>query len=644
MLLCESWPQGGKPVHRIILVMLVVWSAAAQAQQPGWGTITTIAGTGINGYGGDGSRAAQATFNFPIGRGDDEIFGHIALDASGNLYIADRGNHRIRRIDTAGNITTFAGTGVPGSGGDGGPATSATLNEPTGIAVGRNGVVYIADWGNDRVRRVDTNGTISSVAGTGRPGFGGDNGPASAAVLDGPAAVAVDAAGNIYIADEYNDRVRVIAADTGVIRTIAGNGQHGDSPNESGVPVPGPDNVPATDIRLGYPSGLLLDGAGNLFIADHHNNVVRVVNLTTGIIRRVAGNGGHNDNDPQGDEGPATAAPLGFPMGMALDSAGNLYFADMHNNAIRRVASPLSANAIITTPVGTGDHGFGGNSGFGWAATLDYPAGVVVDSASGIVFADWHNQMIRRAAAGITPPGPAISRGGVVNAASFLPGARVAPGSIVAIFGRRMAAGTGVADSIPLPRTLLNPAVSVTATVGSNTILMPLFFASPTQINAQMPVELPPFTTATIIARVGDRQSEPVAIDLSHSETGIFPCQPCGQNHALALNADGRLNTATEAAPRGTVITVFLTGQGELAPPVPTGQAAPLDPLSRSALEFRATIGGVNAVVQFLGATPTLVALSQANILVPDNAPTGDQPLVITVGGHDSNRPLITVR
>jgi uncharacterized protein (TIGR03437 family) len=611
-------------------------AVGAYGQQVGWGTITTIAGTGRQGYGGDGGPATQATFNFNIGSPLEEEFGHIALDGQGNLYICDRGNHRVRKVDTNGTITTIAGTGTAGSSGDGGPATRAALNLPAGVAVDRSGVVYIADQGNHRIRRVDASGNISTVAGTGSAGSGGDGGPAGAATLDAPGAVAVDATGNLYIADTFNDRVRVVAAGTNVISTLAGTGEHSDADV-------GRDDVAANTVKLGWPSGLALDAAGNLFIADQHNNVVRVVNLTGRSIRRVAGNAQHSDEDPRGDDGPATAAPLGFPIGVTVDAAGDLYIADMHNNAIRRVAAPLSPGAVITTPVGTGEHSFGGDGGPGWAAALDYPSSVAIDSSRNLILADWHNQRIRRAAPGTTPSGPAITRNGVVNGASFLPVPpnRVAPGSIVSIFGRRLAPGAASATQLPLPRTLLDPAVSVTATVGSNTFLMPLFFVSPTQINAQLPIELPAFSTATIIARVGDRQSEPLRLELSHSETGIFLY---GQNRALALNQDGRLNTIGEGAARGSVITVFLTGQGELSPSIPTGQPAPTAPLSRSTLEIHATIGGASARVDFLGAAPGWVALGQANIVVPDNAPVGDQPLQINVGGHDSNRATITIR
>jgi len=622
-------------LEAIFILMGAVPALRAQAPQVGEGVISTIAGTGASGYGGDGGLGVRAMLNFIIGANVEE-FGHIAVDMTGNLYVADKGNHRIRKLDASGMITTIAGTGTAGFSGDGGPAVRAQINSPTGIAVDGTGNVFFTDQENNRVRRVGNDGIITTVAGNGVLGFSGDGGPATFAALGEPSAVAVDAAGNLYIADYLNDRVRMVSAQTRTITTIAGNGLHGDD-------EPGQDGVPATSIRLGYPSAVLVDGAGSLFIADHHNSIIRIVNLQSGMIRRAAGTGRHAGGVLVGDGGPANAAALDWPVGMALSASGNLYFADMHNNVIRKVSSPLTPAAVITTLVGTGQNGFGGDGGTAREAVLDYPTGVAIDATGNLFVADWHNQRIRK----VTPrPGPArpeIFTGGLVNGASFATApARVAPGSIVSIFGRQLAPARVVAETLPLPTTLpAGSGASVRVTAGSTTLLMPLFFVSPDQINAQLPVELPSAGTATVVVKVGDAESPPITISLSASEPGIFTY---GDNRAVAVNQDGRLNTSAEPALRGSVITVYLTGQGELRPVIPTGQPAPQGPLSRSSLEATATIGGAPARVEFLGATPGFVGLSQANVTVPDSSPTAEQPLVVTVGGRESNRTVITVR
>ena len=263
------------------------------------GNITTVAGTGVSGYGGDGGPATEAVLNSPVG---------VAVDTSGNLYIADFGNHRIRRVDTMGTITTVAGTGEQGESGDGGPATAALLSDPFDVAVDTSGNLYIADTRNDKIRRVDTMGIITTVAGTGSGGYFGDGGLATNAWVYRPQGVAVDSSGNIYIADTLNDRVRQV--DTmGIITTVAGTG-------ESGY---GGDGGLATAAVLYVPTRVVVDSSGKLYIADTNNRRIRRVD-TSGNITTVAGTG---ESGYSGDGGSATAARLAAPRGVALDSSGN---------------------------------------------------------------------------------------------------------------------------------------------------------------------------------------------------------------------------------------------------------------------------------------------------------------------------------
>ena len=250
------------------------------------GTITTFAGTGESGFGGDGGPATEARLVSPRG---------VATDGAGNLYIADSGNRRIRKVDSSGTINTVVGTGEGGFGGDGGPAVNAELSRPLGVAVDGAGNLYIADRSRHRIRKVDSSGTITTIAGTGESGFGGDGGPAVQARLSYPHDVAADRAGNLYIADEDNHRIRKVDT-SGIITTAAGSERGGF----------GGDGVPAVQARLNTPYGVAVDGEGNLYIAEWWGDRIRKVD-TSGIITTVAGTGVGGSS---GDGGPAIH-PLG---------------------------------------------------------------------------------------------------------------------------------------------------------------------------------------------------------------------------------------------------------------------------------------------------------------------------------------------
>jgi len=313
-------------------------------------TIYTIAGTGVNNFSGDGGLATAAELNSPKG---------LAVDAAGDLFIADSTNNRIRRVDaTTGIITTIAGTGAFGFGGDGGLATAAEFRSPNGLVFDAAGNLFIADSSNNKIRRVDAaTGIITTVAGTGAGGFSGDGGLATAAELNLPRGLAIDAAGNLFIADIFNNRVRRVDAATGLITTMAGTGAGGFS-GDGGL---------ATAAELDFPEGLAIDAAGNLFIADSANNRIRRVDAATGIITTVA------------------AAELNSPKGLAVDAAGDLFIADSTNNRIRRVDT---ATGFITTVAGTvaGNvaGSFGGDGDLATAAKLNFPQGLAMDAAGNL--------------------------------------------------------------------------------------------------------------------------------------------------------------------------------------------------------------------------------------------------------------------
>jgi len=278
---------------------------------------------------------------------------------------------------TPGIISTVAGNGTAGYSGDGGPAASAELSYPYSVAVDSAGTFYIAD-NNNSVRKVNASGVISTLAGNGTAGYSGDGGPATSARLSGPAGVAVDGAGNLYIADQSNQRIRKVTAATGIITTVAGNGTAGYSG----------DGGPATSAELNFPAGVAVDSAGNLYIADYNNSVIRKVN-TSGIMTTVAGNG---TGGYSGDSGPATSAELYLPIGVAVDGTGNLYIADTGNQRIRKV----DASGIITTVAGNGTAGYSGDGGLAISAQLDRPTSAAVDSAGNLYIADTGNQRIRK--------------------------------------------------------------------------------------------------------------------------------------------------------------------------------------------------------------------------------------------------------
>jgi len=332
------------------------------------GVITTVAGNGTEGFGGEGGPATSAQLNAPSG---------VAVDTAGNLFIADRNNNRIRKVTPGGVISTVAGNGTQGFSADGGPATSAQLNAPLGVAVDTARNLFIGDYGNDRVRKVTSSGIISTVAGNEIRGFSGDGGPATSARLSYPYSVAVDTAGNLFIADTYNHCVRKVTPG-GVISTVAGNGTYGFSG----------DGGPATAAQLRIPQGVAVDTAGNLFIADTGNNRVRKV-TPGGVISTVAGNGTHGFS---GDGGPATSAQLNYPSGVAVDTARNLFIADRNNNRIRKVAP----GGVISTVAGNGTYGFSGDGGPAMAAQLRIPQGVAVDTTRNLFIADYGNNRVRK--------------------------------------------------------------------------------------------------------------------------------------------------------------------------------------------------------------------------------------------------------
>ena len=327
--------------------------------------IATVAGGGTQNP-GDGGPATNAELNFP---------NSVVVDAFGNLFIADSDNNRIREVTTNGIITTVAGNGEAGYSGDGDQATNASLDTPYGVAVDGYGNLFIADFNNNCIREVGTNGIINTVAGNGTEGYFGDGGPATNANLDGPWGIAVDVSGNVYFSDTFNQRVREVGTN-GIINTVAGNGMAGYSG----------DGVLATNASLFGPYSVAVDAYGNLFVTDCGNQRIREVG-TNGIINTVAGDG---TDGYSGDGGAATNASLHYPYGVAVDVYGNLFIADTYNSLIREVGT----NGIINTVAGGGEN-YPGDGGAATNASLNDPLGMAVDASGDLFIADGDNNRIR---------------------------------------------------------------------------------------------------------------------------------------------------------------------------------------------------------------------------------------------------------
>jgi sugar lactone lactonase YvrE len=333
------------------------------------GMLVNVVGTGASGYSGDGGPATKAQLKVPAG---------LTFDTKGNLYIADRGNHRVRKINKEGIITTVAGNGTAGFSGDGGPATQASLNLPSGLAVDRKGNLYISDRSNNRVRMVNSRGIIKTIAGNGNEGYHGDNMLALKATLDKPFGLALDKDNNLYIADRGNNRIRKIDS-SGLISTVAGDG---------GFYFIG-DNGPSYRASIAGPTDVAVDGKGNIYIADRNNNRIRMVD-SLGMIHTIMGTG---QQDYNGDSELARETNLHLPFGVSLDKNGDLLVIDRSHYRIRKLV--MKGNKV-TTVAGNGVKQFGGDGGPAQGANVEFPHGIDVDSKDNVIFADKAHYRIRK--------------------------------------------------------------------------------------------------------------------------------------------------------------------------------------------------------------------------------------------------------
>ena len=593
------------------------------AQAPG--SIGTIAGTGNKSFSGDGGPAKLAALNVAV---------DVSADRSGNLFIADQFNHRIRKIAPDGTISTVAGNGTPGFSGDGGPAVSAQINTPIGIFADGSGNLYIADVGNQRIRKVDPSGTITTIAGNGSRGYSGDGGPAINASFYNCVRVIVDSSGNVLVADQSDHRIRRITP-AGIISTFAGNGV--------GTPATGAfsgDGGPAVSASLNNPTALTVDAAGVVYFSDQFNQRIRKI-AVDGTITTIAGIGSPGF---AGDGGPAAAASLNYPGGITVDAAGNLYVNDDNNFRTRRIA----ANGTITTIAGNGAEGFAGDGGPATAASLDGNFGVTLDQSGNLYIADSTNNRIREIYGAAAVPGstPTITSGGIVPIYSSA--ATIQPGSWLSIFGTNLATTTATWNN-DFPTTLGGTSVKIN---GKSAYL---WYVSPTQINLQAPDDTTTGPASVVVttssgsvtstATLGQFGPSFSVLDGKHVAGIILRTDGSGAYGGGAYDIVGPTGTSlgykTVAARAGDVLELFGVGFGPTNPAVPAGQA--YSGSAQTTNPVHVSINNISVPPAFAGLTSA--GLYQINLVqIPSGLGVGDVPLQATVNGIQTPGVLLSLQ
>ena len=584
-------------------------------------TINTVAGDGVNGFSGDGGLATQAQINYPFG---------AAIDAEGNTYIADTENHRVRKVTPTGVISTVAGTGNTGDSGDGGPAITAAMSGPYGIAIDPTGNVYVSSGRlthvpsptplDQRVRMISPSGAITTVAGNGLMGYSGDGGPAANAELSNPVALATDSAGNLYIADAGNNCIRKVSG--GIIATVAG--QCGPPNYTSSLG----DGGPATSAVLYNPWGLAVDSSGNLYISDSGHNRIRKV--SNGIISTLAG----SVEGYSGDGGPAINATFSFPTGIAVDTKGNIFISG-GSNVIREIA-----NGVINTIAGYIGGFLTGDGGPAVGADIGYPYGVAVDTSGHIFIADHDQSTIRILSLYTKAPVPQINPAGIVSDASFA--APVSPGSIASVFGSFELYTPSQAANVPLPGAVSG--LSIQFQLPGGVVNAPLFFASAAQANIQIPWEATGLSQVPVAAVLNGVVGPSQTLALAPYSPAIFTTNAQGTGQGAIVDQNYRLADLTNPVSSGDIVQIFCTGLGPVNSPPPTGSPSSVSVPSPTMATPLVTIGHAQATVLFSGLAPGSVGEYQVNARVPANVSVGAAvPVVISVQGVNSNAATIAV-
>lgn len=576
--------------------------------------VSTLAGNGTKGTLTIPGPARSAQFGAVSG---------IAYDSSGNLYISDAENHVIRRVTPDGTIRLWAGiTAIPAFSGDGGPAISARLNEPEGLAVDAAGNLYVADKGNRRVRRISSDGsTITTVAGSGLQGQDGDDGPALQASFREPANILIDAAGNLYISDRAGNRIRRVSPG-GTITAFAGTGQAGFFG----------DGGPARDARLLSPAGMAIDRNGALHIADQLNHRIRRVN-PNGNIETVVGRG---IAAWDGDLAPAPQANIKSPFGVAFDNQGQLYITDSENHRIRRV----DARGIITTFTGDGSNQFLGEDVAPAAARWNLPTAIVADSAGNLVIAD-SSLRVRKITFPLPPP-PAVTIRSITNA--FGGQAFVSGLSLAAIAGANFTSVPVTWDAAITEGTL--PVELGGVRVKFNNRDAAIAFAGPSQINFLVPADLSSGPVPVEVSTATGRGT--ATAFMAQVSPGLLTINIGDQAHPVAtFDGESVLVAPSGAVPDresrparvGDMIALTATGLGLPTPLPPVGQTF-TDPLPLADLtRLTASVGGQSATI--VSAAMISPGVFQVRLTIPEGAGTGPQPIVLSAQDQRSQPGVV---
>jgi uncharacterized protein (TIGR03437 family) len=584
----------------------------------------------------------------------------ILAAADGSLYIADTGHSRVVKISASGVASTIAGTGVSGYNGDNIAATSARLASPYGMAFDRAGNLYVADYGASRVRKIDVNGMITTAAGTGGGGSDLEGVPATTSPLYLPVGVAVDSGGNLFVG-EFMGRLRKVTPD-GMIVTAAGSTfGPGDVVGDGGPATTAYlrffdgwiaiDSADSVYLSEGPPAGYDSYGDGN--------NRIRKVSRD-GIITTIAG---HGTPGYTGDGGPATQAEIDQPEGIAIDGAGDIYFVDQFSgyNLVRMLtpAAPVAISTAATLPPAIEGLAYsqtlaatGGTPPYVWTVTSgSLPAGLALSSngvISGIPSSAGAFQFTVQAtdsfsvAASLTVTltiGDTPVIGAVVNAASGKSGA-VAPGEIVVIYGTNVGPTQLATLQLDSDGNVATQLAGVTAMF--NGIAAPLIYVSSTAVAAVVPYEIAGDSVQLTISFQG-QLGAPFSITVAPAAPGIFTADSSGSGQAAAVNQDASYNDAAHPAPAGSFLTLFVTGEGQTSPPGVDGKPAAL-PFPKPVLPVTVTIGGEIASVPYAGGAPGEVAgLMQLDVQIPLDATPGSAiPIQVKIG-DPSTQPGVTI-